>query len=100
MTNQVMTMISEYRHPLVIVGTLVLVFHFFGPLRGWLFRWRAVIESHVAIADAEIAVLLIHGTFARRARWTNAQGEFTKRLAEAIGPCNVSRLLWSGDNSH
>jgi pimeloyl-ACP methyl ester carboxylesterase len=100
MTNQIITTIFEYRYPFVVAGMLVFILYFFGPVRRWFFGWRAVIEDHSVIADAEIAVVLVHGTYARRARWTSPQGEFTKRLTEAIGPCNVSRLLWSGDNSH
>lgn len=45
-------------------------------------------------------LLLIHGTYARNARWTSTQHPFVRRLLEAIPGARIAHLDWSGDNSH
>ncbi|APW41774.1 hypothetical protein RS694_03910 [Rhodoferax saidenbachensis] len=47
-----------------------------------------------------MSVLLVHGTFARRAPWTRPESRFAAYVTQAFGACSIDTLLWSGDNSH
>jgi hypothetical protein len=45
--------------------------------------------------------LIIHGTFAKKASWHTAQGDFFKTLQERIGPNgSIYNFIWSGENSY
>lgn len=69
-----------------------------GPFR-LLFFWRPRAESLVP-AQGTIQVVLVHGTFARNARWTRPGHELFNWLERVFGTCTIHRLLWSGDNFH
>jgi pimeloyl-ACP methyl ester carboxylesterase len=77
----------------------VLLTYFFGPAR------RLFLRRHAEITGAETgysstAVVLIHGTFATDAKWTQEDHLLVKRLRTQLGPCSIYRLRWSGDNYH
>lgn len=89
--------------PLVISAmSLLAIFALFGPFRALVLRKATHVERiHVNDnpAQRDIAFLLIHGTFARKAPWTAREGKFVEKLIEASNPKSIDRLLWSGDNS-
>ncbi len=68
-----------------------------GPFRTLVLRRKIEVQELCATGQ-QARVVLIHGTFARGAAWTRQDHPFITHLTEAIGPCDVYRLLWSGDN--
>lgn len=75
------------------------IFAFF-PVRAWVYRRRNRIDVTVDAPEPRVSIMLIHGTFAHAAKWTDAAHRFTRGLLETVPDCRISRMLWSGDNSH
>jgi hypothetical protein len=50
------------------------------------------------MTDARVNVTLVHGTWARRAKWTRTNSALATRLVCAGAAC--TRFQWSGRNSH
>lgn len=72
-----------------------------GRFRRHVLRSELRIEEGARQAEGtSVSVLMIHGTFARRAPWTQSGSPFEHYLLRSFGPCSVDTLLWSGDNSH
>jgi pimeloyl-ACP methyl ester carboxylesterase len=84
---------------LYFVVTMLVFFVLFGPFRRRVLRMNCVVEP-VRLSTGYTLVVLVHGTFARGARWTSSTHNFCDNIERAIGPCNTYRLLWSGDNCH
>lgn len=87
-----------------ILGSLLLLVVLVGftPIRAWTVHRKIMFErvhGHGDAGAAAVRTLLIHGTFSRKARWTEPGGAFTAKVAARLGPCVIERLLWSGDNS-
>ena len=76
---------------------ITVIFALCGPSRALLLRRKVEIE-HIVATGGKARVVLIHGTFARGARWTSSGHPFLNHLIAALGPCDIYRLLWSGDN--
>jgi len=56
--------------------------------------------AHEAAADNPRAVFtLVHGTWARRARWMEPDSDLRKAVAAVSGPARFERFVWSGSNS-
>ena len=75
------------------------IFAFF-PVRAWVYRRRNRIDVTVDATESRVSIMLIHGTFAHGAKWTDAAHRFTRGLLATVPGCRISRMLWSGDNSH
>lgn len=81
----------------IMAACIFVILFGFCPLRRWSFGAAPFVEGSPARTDA-VDVVLVHGTFARNAHWTRPEHPFVRRLEQALGDCNVYRLLWSGDN--
>ncbi|GLU34027.1 alpha/beta hydrolase [Trinickia caryophylli] len=75
------------------------IFAFF-PIRAWTYLRSNRIDVTVDASEPRVSILLIHGTFAHGAKWTGATHRFTRGILATVPGCRVSRMLWSGDNSH
>jgi pimeloyl-ACP methyl ester carboxylesterase len=81
------------------------------PLAGLILRRKIYIElvpsadkEHVNLSKAQtdtndVEILLIHGTFARNAKWTRNDAPFVIGLRERFPRASIYKILWSGDNS-
>jgi hypothetical protein len=49
---------------------------------------------------AENILVLVHGTFAREAKWISQDSKFAQALSSALGDCAVESFRWSGANNH
>lgn len=89
-------------HSKALIGTVAIfvVFYLFGPFRYLILRRQLRIEGVSENPHTSTIVMLIHGTYARNARWTRSSGLFASRLKDRLPDSSIYRLLWSGDNSH
>jgi pimeloyl-ACP methyl ester carboxylesterase len=72
----------------------------FGPFRALILGRHPRIDTIISVSNAKVAIMLIHGTFARQAPWTGGDHKLCRGLKEGLKNACIYRLVWSGDNSH
>jgi len=60
-----------------------------------------MIQTQANLDMNDIIFTLVHGTFARNAKWTHTNAPLVKSLLTAFGPNTVIQTFdWTADNSH